>query len=1034
MRRGAVVALLVLACLLSEAAASSRLFSSQGSQPLKRTVGKRRPGKDGRLHYKEVDAEHLGRAAFDPHYGLDEELEAEDIGYDEHDIHHATPTVVESRLKQLFPVIDFNKNGVISAQELQHHLYSNGLTISRRRADSEFEDIDFNKDGKVTAAEYLAQVLDDPEERARVEAAGSKLPDPVDYSSFVDTACVEMHVADRNGDGGLNEEEFFDFLNPEEGDNIPLKLQCLRQDIYKHLYEGTEEDGHTPRPKPPPGAPLNMTFDQFYDQMWSQFTVWDGHEEGDGKMWTEEKEKQQARRKFVLLDSNSDAHLTAEELLPVFADLHPTESRYARMQAEHMMDMAECKDDRLTLDLMLSVPHAFYGVIQAHHDELHATTYSTQGRPWMARAGGHPLAAIGGGLTTAAAGANPAASGAIPVPRFSQQPRQQQQKHSSLPMQHQQQQQNHQHYQQQQQQQQAMHAVQLSQPCPHIPHPPPRNFQLSQPPLALSQPLMPVSQPHGGFAPWSQADTVMTGLGEEHTVGDNMYAEQRCFEAHQGGTQAVGSAPHPHPAAADVDQRRPASQAAARLLQDMARKGGPSAEEHAALAGLGPKLEVVEGQQQALATALVGLQADVTGQGATLQDVGKACTDLLQVVRSIAGASGSIDQRLLALLARQAPPPPPVTGDMAVQTSPFVASPPVVVALAPPPASFDMAVQTSPLADVAPVAAAAAALPSPAAAPVLRPTAAAVSALPGTVGALRAIPQRRPGSASSQPLPATKPTMPPAAAASRRGLAGPAAAAPEAATAPAAPTFRAAPPPAAATFCAAPPPAKPTTSVVPAGPAEPQRRTTRLAEPQPQSARKQQQEKRATSAAAPAGVALGTAGSKGEQWDVEASPTAPAAAPLRGQASFGRKRPVRAQPQQLASGSAAAAGRPPPAKKARKQAPASQPPSATKPARQPAPASQPPSTAIRASQQVPASQAESLFDMFMLGEAEEEAAAPAPAARQPQRPAAPPAAAAPRAGSIASAGDCGDDLAEKVRRQRARHQQRVAAVMAAARR
>lgn len=42
-----------------------------------------------------------------------------------------------------------------------------------------------------------SQVLDDPEERARVEAAGSKLPDPVDYSSFVDTACVEMHVADR---------------------------------------------------------------------------------------------------------------------------------------------------------------------------------------------------------------------------------------------------------------------------------------------------------------------------------------------------------------------------------------------------------------------------------------------------------------------------------------------------------------------------------------------------------------------------------------------------------------------------------------------------------------------------------------------------------------------------------------------------------------------------------------------------------------------------------------------------------------------
>lgn len=38
-------------------------------------------------------------------------------------------------------------------------------------------------------------------------------------------------------------------------------------------------------------------------------------------------------------------------------------------QAEHMMDMAECKDDRLTLDQMLAVPHAFYGVVH-DHDEL----------------------------------------------------------------------------------------------------------------------------------------------------------------------------------------------------------------------------------------------------------------------------------------------------------------------------------------------------------------------------------------------------------------------------------------------------------------------------------------------------------------------------------------------------------------------------------------------------------------------------------------------------------------------------------------
>ena len=40
-------------------------------------------------------------------------------------------------------------------------------------------------------------------------------------------------------------------------------------------------------------------------------------------------------------------------------------------QAEHMMEMAECKDNRLTLAHMLEVPHAFYGVVNDEdHTEL----------------------------------------------------------------------------------------------------------------------------------------------------------------------------------------------------------------------------------------------------------------------------------------------------------------------------------------------------------------------------------------------------------------------------------------------------------------------------------------------------------------------------------------------------------------------------------------------------------------------------------------------------------------------------------------
>lgn len=41
----------------------------------------------------------------------------------------------------------------------------------------------------------------------------------------------------------------------------------------------------------------------------AQFTVWETHAAED---WSEEKEKQNAQRKFVLLDTNSDNLLTPE--------------------------------------------------------------------------------------------------------------------------------------------------------------------------------------------------------------------------------------------------------------------------------------------------------------------------------------------------------------------------------------------------------------------------------------------------------------------------------------------------------------------------------------------------------------------------------------------------------------------------------------------------------------------------------------------------------------------------------------------------
>lgn len=99
-------------------------------------------------------------------------------------------------------------------------------------------------------------------------------------------------------------------LLPIEGSNINLKMHRLRQDIHDHLtssYTGHNDDS-TGQHGHPPAPELALSFDQFYQHMWSQFTVWDGH---DGE-WSQEREKEQALRKFVLLDTNADNKLTAD--------------------------------------------------------------------------------------------------------------------------------------------------------------------------------------------------------------------------------------------------------------------------------------------------------------------------------------------------------------------------------------------------------------------------------------------------------------------------------------------------------------------------------------------------------------------------------------------------------------------------------------------------------------------------------------------------------------------------------------------------
>lgn len=50
---------------------------------------------------KEVDASHFGHAAFDPTYSGDDDVGADDLGFKQAEMHHATPEVVKARLKEV---------------------------------------------------------------------------------------------------------------------------------------------------------------------------------------------------------------------------------------------------------------------------------------------------------------------------------------------------------------------------------------------------------------------------------------------------------------------------------------------------------------------------------------------------------------------------------------------------------------------------------------------------------------------------------------------------------------------------------------------------------------------------------------------------------------------------------------------------------------------------------------------------------------------------------------------------------------------
>jgi hypothetical protein len=96
-------------------------------------------------------------------------------------------------------------------------------------------------------------------------------------------------------------------------------------------------------------------------------------QEHEGPGWDEAKELKEAHHKFKLLDTDADGDLGVDELGPAFHELHPPESRYAALESDRMMALADQDGDgHLSLDEMLASIKAFYGEVRQFtgHDEF----------------------------------------------------------------------------------------------------------------------------------------------------------------------------------------------------------------------------------------------------------------------------------------------------------------------------------------------------------------------------------------------------------------------------------------------------------------------------------------------------------------------------------------------------------------------------------------------------------------------------------------------------------------------------------------
>lgn len=310
------------------------------SVPMREEPARRRPkAKDlsDETHYRAGEEEHNADYDHEAFLGKDQAERFDQL----------EPGEARRRLGIIVDKIDKDKDGLVTEQELEDWVRHVAHRYVYEDAERVWSYHDKNEDGSIEWEEYQHTAFGPIEDHNAVYDSHRGL----NYQQILERDQRRFRVADKDGDGHLNKEEFANFLHPEEAG--PHMRDIVIAETMEDMDK--DKDGY-------------VTIDEYLNDLWPQYEREQGGEEPD---WVTSEREQFTNYR----DQDKDGKLNKREI----GDwVLPEDFDHANAEAKHLIYEADInKDKKLTKaeilehqDLFVGSQATDFGDYLTRHDEF----------------------------------------------------------------------------------------------------------------------------------------------------------------------------------------------------------------------------------------------------------------------------------------------------------------------------------------------------------------------------------------------------------------------------------------------------------------------------------------------------------------------------------------------------------------------------------------------------------------------------------------------------------------------------------------